>query len=153
MEMALPMGPGLHCSEAKPGLRFFAALDRGHSSPLSSEFAWLPFKVLFRGISTVLKKRGPLEREKTPMAQAVDTSSDPNHTDAILDGIPRMNTWANEQQNCPKKVTANRLGLTLATLIHVPAQLSAVATSAMTLSPFLSSSQVTGKMKGMYVSM
>ncbi|TNN82635.1 hypothetical protein EYF80_007153 [Liparis tanakae] len=89
----------------------------------------------------------------TPMEQAVDTSSEPNHTDAILDGIPRMNTCAKEQQNCPRKVTANKLGWTLTTLIHVPVQLSAVATNAMTRSPFLSSSQVTGKMKGMYVNM
>lgn len=60
MEMALPRGPGLHCSDARPGARFFAALDRGHSSPLCSEFAWLPFEVLSCGIASC-PKSGPCD--------------------------------------------------------------------------------------------
>lgn len=56
VETALPKGSGLHCSDEQPGARFFAALEHGHSSPLSSEFARSPFKVLFCGISTVLKR-------------------------------------------------------------------------------------------------
>lgn len=56
VETALPKGSGLHCSDEKPGARFFAAFEHSHSSPLSSEFARSPFKVLFCGISTVLKR-------------------------------------------------------------------------------------------------
>ncbi|KAA8582258.1 hypothetical protein FQN60_008998 [Etheostoma spectabile] len=83
------------------------------------------------------------------MEQAVETSSAPNQTDARREGIPRMNTWARELASCPSMVTPNKFGLALATLIHVPAQLSALASSAVTRSPFLSRSQVTGKMNGM----
>ncbi len=90
---------------------------------------------------------------KTPMEHAVDTSSDPNHTDAMREGIPRINTWATEHVNWPRNVTGKRSGLALATLIHVPVQFRAAATSAMTLSPFLSKSHETGKMSGMYVNM